>query len=45
VKLRRHVSRFVPPAMVPEKFVPVRTIPTTLNGKVDHDALARMSLE
>lgn len=42
--LRRHVSRFVPPAMVPEKFVPVASIPTTLNGKVDHAALAAVAL-
>jgi amino acid adenylation domain-containing protein len=42
--LRRHVSRFVPPAMVPEKFVLVGIIPTTINGKVDHDALARVPL-
>lgn len=43
--LRRHVARLVPPALVPEKFVLVGTIPTTINGKVDHDALAAVPLD
>ena len=43
--LRRHVARLVPPAMVPERFVLVGAIPTTLNGKVDHAALAALPLD
>jgi amino acid adenylation domain-containing protein len=43
--LRRHVTRFVPPAMVPEKFVFVGVIPTTVNGKVDHDALTTVPFD
>ncbi|WP_019545185.1 amino acid adenylation domain-containing protein [Streptomyces sulphureus] len=42
-ELRRHLSKRLPPYMVPEVFLPVKAIPLTVNGKVDVKALASTS--
>ncbi len=44
-ELRRHLTRLVPPAMIPEKFVPIEAVPINRNGKIDHAALAALPLE
>ncbi|MEU3857983.1 amino acid adenylation domain-containing protein [Streptomyces sp. NPDC028722] len=38
-ELRRHLSRSLPPYMVPGAYVPLPDLPTTVNGKLDVAAL------
>ncbi|MFF1281912.1 amino acid adenylation domain-containing protein [Streptomyces sp. NPDC058299] len=38
-ELRRHLSRALPPYMVPGAYVPLPDLPTTVNGKLDVAAL------
>ena len=42
-KLRDHLSRRLPPYMVPSALIPVRAIPRTTAGKVDRAALAAVA--
>jgi amino acid adenylation domain-containing protein len=42
-ELRRHLSSFMPDYMVPTSFTCVDRFPTTISGKVDRKALARLS--
>jgi thioesterase domain-containing protein/acyl carrier protein len=39
VELRQFLRRLVPDYMVPSRYVPLRALPTTPNGKVDRNAL------
>ena len=42
-ELRRFLRALVPAYMVPSRYVPLRTLPTTPNGKVDRNALPEPS--
>jgi tyrocidine synthetase-3 len=39
IQIREYLSERLPHYMVPEKFLPVETIPRTPNGKIDYNAL------
>ncbi|SDX08775.1 amino acid adenylation domain-containing protein [Marininema mesophilum] len=43
-ELRKHLNDFLPEYMIPSLYVPLKSLPLTLNGKIDRKKLASLEL-
>ncbi|MFK7730997.1 MAG: amino acid adenylation domain-containing protein [Pseudomonadales bacterium] len=41
VEMRKHLRKFLPAYMIPQHLIPIDSIPTTLNGKINRDSLPK----